>query len=189
MRAKLALLVAAGLSPALAVAHPGHETVSGFLAGAVHPWTGLDHVAAMLAAGLWAGCLPRARIGPLLVTTVIAIVAGTLLGVTAEVLAWADRMVAISAVVLGLLVATAFDRLRLSLVVVLIALFCFLHGYVHAIETPRQFAQLDFTSGFVTSMLTLQIAGAMLAAKLLHGPLAVRGAGACCALAGLIVLV
>jgi urease accessory protein len=188
MRAKFVLLVAASLSPALALAHPGHETVSGFLAGVMHPWSGLDHMAAMVAAGLWAGGKRRALLHTLFVMTVVGIAGGTLLGVSGDILTAPERVVAISAVVLGLLVATAVARVRSYMVVALITLFCFFHGYVHAIETPRQLAQLDFTSGFVVSMLALQITGVMFAAKLLRGHLAVRGAAACCAAAGLIAL-
>lgn len=36
-----------------AFAHPGHN-VSGFGAGLMHPVSGLDHLLAMLAVGLWA---------------------------------------------------------------------------------------------------------------------------------------
>jgi urease accessory protein len=187
MRGRFGLLLAASLTPALALAHPGDMHVSGFVAGLSHPWTGLDHMAAMLAAGLWAGGMRRPRFAMLLLAaTVVGIICGTLLGVFADVLTSAERMVALSAVALGVLAMTAVEPLRLSLVAALVALFCSFHGYVHAIETPRQLAQLDFTSGFVVSMLLLQIAGALLAAKLLRGPLAVRGAGACCAVAGLV---
>ena len=45
--------VLAGLAVALpAAAHPGHPD-SGFTAGLLHPLTGLDHLLALLAVGLW----------------------------------------------------------------------------------------------------------------------------------------
>ncbi|WP_260427457.1 HupE/UreJ family protein, partial [Pseudomonas aeruginosa] len=47
--AALALLAA----PALAFAHPGHGE-HGLVAGLAHPLTGLDHLLAMFAVGLWA---------------------------------------------------------------------------------------------------------------------------------------
>ena len=43
-------LIAASSS---AFAHPGHD-VSGFAEGLVHPFSGLDHLLAMVAVGLWA---------------------------------------------------------------------------------------------------------------------------------------
>ena len=48
--------------PALAWAHAGHgghESVDGFIAGALHPLTGLDHLLGILAAGVLLGWLPR----------------------------------------------------------------------------------------------------------------------------------
>ena len=41
------------LSPALALAHPGHDH-AGVVSGIAHPIFGLDHLLAMLAVGLWA---------------------------------------------------------------------------------------------------------------------------------------
>ena len=50
---KTLFAIALFLSPALAFAHGGHDH-SGLLAGVAHPITGLDHLLAMLAVGLWA---------------------------------------------------------------------------------------------------------------------------------------
>ena len=49
---RMLLSGACSLLPAAAFAHPGHD--SGFLAGMLHPLTGLDHLLAMLAVGWWA---------------------------------------------------------------------------------------------------------------------------------------
>lgn len=45
------------LLPVLAQAHPGHGHPDGFAAGAQHPFTGFDHLIALLAAGLLMGVL------------------------------------------------------------------------------------------------------------------------------------
>src|SRR5215831_18085497 len=144
----VAVMLAAMLIPTLASAHPDHGATSGFFAGSLHPWTGIDHIAAMFAAGLWSIRLARRSIAVLLAATAVGIIGGTLIGVNADVLNSAELMVAISAIALGLIVAT-MSRVRVPLAAALIALFCFFHGYVHAIETPRQFSQFAFTSGFV----------------------------------------
>ena len=47
----LALIAA----PAAALAHTGAEHALSFASGLKHPFTGLDHVLAMVAVGLWAG--------------------------------------------------------------------------------------------------------------------------------------
>lgn len=49
------------LLPVIAHAHPGHagqEHSLGFLAGALHPFTGMDHMLGILAAGWLMGFLP-----------------------------------------------------------------------------------------------------------------------------------
>src|SRR3954452_20189490 len=48
----LALAVASSGS---ALAHTGMEHAFSFASGFAHPWTGLDHMLAMVAVGLWAG--------------------------------------------------------------------------------------------------------------------------------------
>jgi hypothetical protein len=43
--------LAAGLLPAIALAHPGHGETSSFVAGALHPVSGVDHLAAFIIVG------------------------------------------------------------------------------------------------------------------------------------------
>src|SRR5881227_1589792 len=43
------------LAAPIAFAHPGHEGGAGLAAGWAHPFSGIDHVLAMLAVGLLAG--------------------------------------------------------------------------------------------------------------------------------------
>ena len=56
---RVLLTLAAFLSPALAWAHVESGRAEGFLAGLRHPVSGLDHVLAMVAVGLWG-----AQLGP-----------------------------------------------------------------------------------------------------------------------------
>jgi hydrogenase/urease accessory protein HupE len=48
---------AAGLLPAIALAHPGHSETSSFFAGALHPLAGIDHLAGFIVVGLLAARL------------------------------------------------------------------------------------------------------------------------------------
>lgn len=50
---KLLTAAALLLAPALAFAHPGHGD-NGLVAGISHPLSGIDHLLAMVAVGLWA---------------------------------------------------------------------------------------------------------------------------------------
>ena len=70
---KLLAAAALLLSPALALAHPGHGD-NGLVAGISHPLGGIDHLLAMVAVGLWAAqqqgtarwALPCAFVGTML---------------------------------------------------------------------------------------------------------------------------
>jgi urease accessory protein len=56
---------AAGLLPALAMAHPGHGGTSGFLAGALHPVSGADHLAGFIIVGVLAARLGGRYLWPM----------------------------------------------------------------------------------------------------------------------------
>jgi urease accessory protein len=56
--------LAAGLLPALALAHPGHGETTSFVAGALHPFGGLDHLAGFLVVGFLAASLGREYLWP-----------------------------------------------------------------------------------------------------------------------------
>jgi urease accessory protein len=54
-----------GLLPALALAHPGHGETSSFIAGALHPLSGLDHLAGFIAVGVLVAKLGGRYLAPL----------------------------------------------------------------------------------------------------------------------------
>jgi urease accessory protein len=54
LAAPLSALLLVVLSPSLAHAHVGVGPTSGIWSGLAHPVTGLDHICAMVAVGLWA---------------------------------------------------------------------------------------------------------------------------------------
>lgn len=71
---KVVYTLALLLTPALAFAHPGHDE-NGLMAGISHPLSGIDHLLAMVAVGLWAAqqkgsarwALPCTFVGMLLI--------------------------------------------------------------------------------------------------------------------------
>jgi len=58
-------VTAAALLPSLALAHPGHGETSSFVAGALHPLSGWDHLAGFIAAGVLLCRLGGRFLGPL----------------------------------------------------------------------------------------------------------------------------
>jgi HupE/UreJ protein len=93
------------LVPSTANAHSETGTVGGFLSGFLHPLTGLDHVVAMVAVGLWGAFLgaPAIWILPLIFPVVMAL--GGALGILGVPMPGIETGIALSGVTLGLMVA------------------------------------------------------------------------------------
>jgi urease accessory protein len=181
-----ALAIAAFLfdsSPAFA--HTGLEHAFSFASGFAHPWTGLDHMLAMVAVGLWAGLnggralwvWPAAFVGVML--------AGGALGVAGVPVPLVEPGILASVIVLGLLVLAA-ARLPVALGAALVALFALLHGHAHGAELPSGAAALTYAAGFALATALLHAIGLGIAylGRSNGGKLVVRGAGAAVAAAG-----
>ena len=126
--------------PTLALAHGGVDAGAhhgnGFAAGFLHPFTGLDHLAAMLAVGLWSALSARridARMAVAPMSFTLLLLAGALLGAAGFTPPLVEPMVAASLLVLGLLVATR-TRLPLAACAALVGGFALFHGLAHGLE-------------------------------------------------------
>ncbi len=161
-RAYLAILA---LLPGLALAHPGHDLTLGFMTGVQHPWAGLDHLAAMLAIGLWAAQLGGVQRWAVPVSFVSVMLLGAALGYSGVVLSAVEPGIAASVLVLGLLVAMAV-RLPAMLCVLLASGFALLHGHAHGAEMPLQASALSYIAGFALSTAVLHGLGLLLACLL-----------------------
>ncbi len=149
--------------PATAFAHPGHD-LPDFIAGVMHPLTGIDHMMALLAAGFWAAQLGgKAR---LLLPTIFlaAMLGGSLLtGVVAdpaiiEVAITASVIVLIAAVVLRLRPVTFVS-------VLMVGCFALAHGMAHALEAPSALRG-SYVGGLLLASALLLTTGSVLAAML-----------------------
>lgn len=65
------------LAPALALAHPGHGEYASFAAGALHPWSGVDHLAGFIAVGFLAAQLRSRLLWPMLAAALGLLVAAS----------------------------------------------------------------------------------------------------------------
>ncbi|PBY70246.1 HupE/UreJ family protein [Pseudomonas aeruginosa] len=147
--ATLALLAA----PALAFAHPGHGE-HGLVAGLAHPLTGLDHLLAMFAVGLWAAQQQGAARLALPCTFVGTMLVGGLLGFEGLQLPFMETGIAASVLALGLCVALAV-RPPLALAMAATALFALAHG----LELPDLSSPWLYALGFVAATAALHAAG------------------------------
>jgi urease accessory protein len=170
------------------LAHTG-DVVGGFVGGLAHPVVGPDHVAAMVAVGLWGAFLGPPAIFLLPVVFPLIMAFGGALGILGVPLPGTEIGIAISAVLLGLAVVFAV-RPPTWMAAVLVGVFAIFHGHAHGAELPAGADALAYSAGFVVATGLLHLAGIALGllARWPAGRLAVRGAGGLIALAGVIFL-
>lgn len=183
---KIALL--ALLLPGLALAHIGADAGihhgSAFIEGLTHPFTGLDHMAAMVAVGLWSVLATRhVWVMPIAFATLLLV--GGLIGFTGAAIPVVEPMIAASMLVLGLLIAGR-ARLPLAAGAALVGAFAVFHGVAHGSELPAAQATAAL-SGMVIGTMALHLIGMGLGAfvqsrnvwisRALGGGIAVLGTG------------
>jgi urease accessory protein len=171
------------------MAHGGGDITGGFAGGFSHPLFGPDHVAAMVAVGLWGAVLGPPAIWLLPVAFPLIMALGGVLGIAAVPIPRVEVGIAISAIVLGLMVALA-ARAPLAVAVAMVSAFAIFHGYAHGAELPPGADAIAFSAGFViaTGLLHVCGIGLGLATRWPAGWLAVRLVGAAIAGAGMIFL-
>jgi len=182
--AAFVLLAASGT----AFAHPGHN-FSGFAAGWMHPFSGMDHLLAMVAVGLWAAqSYGKGRGGrkvwllPAAFMTMLA--AGAGIAMQWQSLPLVEAGIAASVLSLGLLVALSL-QLPVALSMTITGLFGLLHGYAHGLELPESAAPAEYALGFLAATATLHLTGIVagvamhrhhLLSRILGSAIAVSGA-------------
>ena len=124
------------LGPALpALAHTGalgDHVHPGFMAGLLHPFTGIDHLAAMLAVGVWSALAVRpVWMAPLAFVALLG--AGALGGLAGVAVPGVEPMIAASLLVTGLLIATR-AQWPVWAAALVAGLFAFFHGAAHGME-------------------------------------------------------
>lgn len=145
IRKTLALLAIALFSGA-ASAHPGDVT-TGFVAGALHPLSGADHLLAMLAIGMWAAQSRNRMLAPGLFLA--GMFAGSCYVLFGGALPWAEHGIAFSVIAAGLLLAfVRAQDMAATIALPLIVAGAALHGYAHAAEAPAAAQTWMYMTGF-----------------------------------------
>lgn len=131
-----------------AFAHPQKGEAVGFLTGFRHPISGLDHVLAMVAVGLWGAQLGAPAVWVLPVAFPLVMAFGGMLGLMGIPLPGTEYGIALSAILLG--AAILFEvRPPLALAAVLVGAFAIFHGHAHGTELPPGQSALLYSMGFV----------------------------------------
>lgn len=177
------------LAQPCAFAHIESAQATGFVTGLQHPWSGLDHVLAMIAVGLWGAQLGNPAIWVLPVTFPLVMALGALLGLLGIPLPGIEIGIAASAILLGAMVV-AEVRPKLIVAVLLVGFFAIFHGHAHGTELPAGQSGMLYSMGFVIATGILH--GIGIALGLVHrwpaGKLALRGTGAMIAVMGMTFL-
>jgi urease accessory protein len=154
-RALLAAALFLATLPA-AHAHPGHDGPAGLASGFAHPFSGWDHLLAMLAVGFWAAQLRAPRLLP--AAFLLAMALGALAGHWTGPVAGLEQGIAASVLVAGLLIARQV-RVPLAAGAALAGAFAVLHGAAHGAEMPATAGALAYGCGFMAATAILLSAG------------------------------
>ncbi len=188
-------LAAMAATALLVCAMPAHAHLldaggAGWGAGFSHPFSGLDHILAMLAVGIWAAQIGRPALWLLPIAFPLAMAAGGLLGVAGVPVPGIEAGIAASVLVLGLLIAFAVKP-PMAVSVILVALFALFHGHTHGSELPPAASPMLYGVGFVLATAILHLIGVGIGHVLRRpvGVAAVRVGGAAIAAAGIAIFV
>lgn len=151
------LTVLACALPTLAYAHPG-DGAHGLSHGLAHPFTGLDHLFALLAVGLWAAQLGGRSAWQVPLTFLSIMALGGLLGMAAIPLPFVEAGIVASLLTLGLLIATG-TRLPLALSAIIAGVFALFHGHAHGAEMASGASVAAYASGFLAATALLHFSG------------------------------
>ena len=162
LKAITALIITTAASGS-ALAHTGvdaHQHM-GFMSGFLHPFTGLDHMAVMLAIGLWSALIAKQfgremLWGPLGFANVLLV--GAALGMEGLNIPAVEPMIAVSLMAAGLLVLTRLP-LRGVGAALLAGAFALSHGLAHGYELAENAQAFQSLAGMVTATLLLHTIG------------------------------
>ena len=158
-------LTAIGLAalPLSALAHVGHHDLAGHAAGAfwaafAHPFTGVDHMAAMLVVGAWSVLTPGPawRTPLVFVAMLLAGAAAAFAGLQVPAI---EPMIAASVLVLGLLLARR-RAVKWAVGAALVGGFAWFHGAAHGQELNHDgLAAVAALAGIAAGSATLHLMG------------------------------
>ena len=172
-----------------AFAHVERGEAYGLLSGFQHPISGLDHVLAMIAVGLWGAQLGAPAIWVLPVAFPLVMAMGGTLALLGIPVPGVEYGIAASAIVLGSAVASE-ARPPLVIAALLVGCFAIFHGHAHGTELPPGQSALLYSIGFVVATGCLHAVGIGIGTiqRLTWGRRLLRGAGAAVAFAGALFL-
>lgn len=187
--ASLAIWIIILFWPLAAWAHVESGQSGGFASGLLHPVSGLDHVLAMVAVGLWGAQLGQPAMWLLPVAFPMMMALGGMLGLIGVPIPGIEIGIAVSGIVLGALILGQM-KMPTSVALGIVAFFAVFHGHAHGTELATGQNAILYSLGFVIATGTLHAVGITLG--LIHrwnaGRVALRCAGSLVLAGGLFFL-
>ena len=153
-----AAVTAGSLLSSPAFAHMGTGLPGGFLSGFLHPFSGLDHLLAMVSVGLWGAFLGRPLIYVLPVVFPAMMVVGAIMGMFSVPMPPVELGIAFSVLVLGGCIALSI-KAPVWAASLIVAMFAVFHGYAHGKELPSAADPVSYSAGFVLATGLLHVSG------------------------------
>jgi len=180
----LAAVAAVACAPLAALAHAGHGDIAGLGDGIVHVTSGLDHMLAAIAVGIWSMAYPWRRAWLLPVAFVAAMTAAAWAGLGHAKFDAAELMIVASLVILGIMIMRA-HAFSVTGAVVICLVFGAFHGYAHGTEAGTSGNFNAYLGGLAIATAFLHAAGMGLGLMLrIASRYGLRIAGALVAAAG-----
>jgi urease accessory protein len=180
---RFVVLVLGMMVSGMALAHPGPHPDGAFATGFWHPFSGIDHLLAMICVGLWAAQLGGRFRLMVPAAFVISMGLGTAMGAAGIPLGSVESGIALSVLMLGALVALSV-RVAWYWAMALVSAFAVFHGHAHGSEIPFVDLPAAYFTGLLTATMVLHCVGVISGVALRQRDL-IRAIGAAIGLAGL----
>ncbi|MBI5178244.1 MAG: HupE/UreJ family protein [Nitrospinae bacterium] len=178
------------LAPAMAFAHTGTGHLAGFADGFGHPFSGMDHMLAMVAVGIWAAQMGGRAVWAVPASFVGMMALGAAWGLSGGAVPFVEQGILLSVLVLGVLISVA-ARFPMAASMAVGGLFAVFHGHAHGTEVPAAVSGMAYAFGFAIATTLLHAVGigfGVLAQKEMKAAV-VRYAGLVIALCGVYLAV
>lgn len=192
MKRRAAILLSLLLTILACIPTAGAHTMgaegAGFVTGLAHPFTGLDHLLAMIAVGIWAAQMGGSAVWRLPLSFIAMMAVAAAISASGFSFPALEPLIAASVVLLGLMVVFAI-RLPVNLSILLVGLLAVFHGYAHGLEIPQASSAILYGSGFVLATALLHLTGIGLGRIAYRRHLLSRLSGSIISLSGLYLVI
>lgn len=158
MNSRLGVFSIAFATAILTTTAANAHTGSGLGAGFLHPLTGLDHLLALLAVGVWAGRAGGRKLWTLPAAFIILMATGAVLAIGGMILPGVETAIFASVAILVLLASIA-TRLNTALAAAVTGGFALFHGAAHGMEMAVA-SPVSFIAGFLAASVVVMAVGA-----------------------------